>query len=201
MGEAIRTSPRNRFIEVAARLFADRGYSATSVADIQVACGLTAGSGALYKHFSSKRQLLDAVIGTHVATMREGSWDFAASLPVDLRSALRAIIDAVWAGMHRDRAVLRVMLRDLDAFPELLNEVWVEVRTNVYEVFTEWLRAEAGRGTIAVADPGATAAVLLASLTYHPILDALIGHPPGDIDQQRFADAWVEHAVATLRLA
>jgi hypothetical protein len=46
--------------------------------------------------------------------------------------------------------------------------------------------------------PEATMGVLLASLTYRPILDALIGHTPGDVDAARFRTAWVRHAVATL---
>ncbi len=53
-------------------------------------------------------------------------------------------------------------------------------------------------GTIHVTDPDATAAVLLVSLTYYPILNVLIGHPPGDIDADRFTEAWIQHATATL---
>ncbi len=190
---------RARFVTEATQLFAAQGYDATSVADIQLACGLTAGSGALYKHFGSKRELLAAVIDTHVTTMREASRSFAEQLPDDLVGALRVTAHAVWAGMQRDQQALRVMLRDLDDFPELLENLWAEVRTNVYDEFARWLRAEAERGSnIHVGDPDATAAVLLASLTYYPILNALIGHPPGDIDADRFTEAWVQHAAATL---
>lgn len=189
---------RDRFITEAARLFATKGYAATSVADIQLACGLTGGSGALYKHFPSKRALLEEVIGSHIATMRDGSKQFSQELPDDLVGALRFLQQAVWAGMERDRHVLRVMLRDLDDFPAALADIWAEVRTNVYDEFTRWLLEQKDRGTVRTADPAATAAVLLASLTYYPILDALIGHPPGDVDARRFADAWVAHAAATL---
>lgn len=179
-------------------MFATRGYAATSVGDIQVACGLTPGSGALYKHFASKQDLLRAVVDTHITTMREGSRSFAGELPEDLAGALRVTVHAVWAGMRRDHHALRVLLRDLDRFPELLETMWSEVRANVYDEFTRWLQTQADRGTIAVTDVAATAAVLLASLTYYPVLDTLIGHPPGDIDGDRFADAWVSHALATL---
>jgi hypothetical protein len=52
------TSPdagtRDRLLDAALALFA-RQDSATSVADIQQACGLSPGSGALYKHFPSKK--------------------------------------------------------------------------------------------------------------------------------------------------
>ncbi len=189
---------RERILTQAARLFATQGYAATSVADIQLACGLTAGSGALYKHFRSKRDLLAAIIDTHITTMREGSQSFADQLPDDITDALRITAQAVWAGMHRDHQALRVMLRDLDDFPDLLEDLWSEVCTNVYDEFARWLRTQADRDTVRVADPDATAAVLLASLTYYPILNTLIGHAPGDIEADRFAQAWVQHAAATL---
>lgn len=198
MSEPVRSSAKERFVAEATRLFASKGYGATSVADIQTACGLTGGSGALYKHFPSKRALLAEVINTHIATMREGSRASEAELPDDLTEALRYVARVVWAGMERDRQVIRVMLRDLDDAPDLLAEIWGEVRAHVYEGFTRWLVAQRERGAVRVADPAATAAVLLASLTYYPILDTLIGHAPGDVDADRFVEAWVAHAVATL---
>ncbi len=192
------SSSRQRFVEVAARLFAERGYSATSVADIQTAAGVTAGSGALYKHFATKRALLEEVVGTHLRTMQSGDTELLMTLPADLESALGLIVDAVWAGMRRDRAVLRVLLRDLDAHPDLLDRLWEAVRVNVYDLFTTWLRALAEAGMVIVDDPEATGAVLLASLTYSPILEVLIGHTPGDVDATRFRAAWIGSAVATL---
>lgn len=55
------------------RLFGERGYAATSVADIQLACGLTGGSGALYKHFASKRDLLAEGVRRYVAGMERAA--------------------------------------------------------------------------------------------------------------------------------
>jgi len=189
---------RDRLVAAAARLFAEQGYAATSVADIQQACGLAGGSGALYKHFASKRALLEAVVGLHVQTMRSGSRSFAEQLPPDLTEALRVTATAVWAGMQRDRDALRVILRDLDAYPDLLETVWAEVLVNVYREFARWLRLAADRGLVRVTDPEATGAVLLASLTCYPILDALLGRRPGDIAPERFTEAWIQHATASL---
>lgn len=192
------SSARDRLVTEAARLFSARGYAATSVADVQLAAGLTGGSGALYKHFRSKRDLLAAVVGVHLGTMREGDGEFVDRLPADLDEALELIRRGVWAGLDRDRDVLRVLLRDLDEFPDLLAEVWEQVRAHVYGELTRWLTGLASAGTVRLADPEATAAVLLASLTYLPILRALIGHTPGDVDDERYAAAWRAHARATL---
>lgn len=189
---------RARLIREATQLFAERGYGTTSVADIQVACGLTGGSGALYKHFPSKRALLDAVVRQHLDSLTGGAHDFASSAPQDLRACLRMIGDSVLKGIEGDRDLLRIIFRDLDAFPDLLEEIWRGVLDNVYSALTDWLENERAAGRVNVDDAAATASVLLASLTYYQILDSLIGRVPGGIDRERYLDAWVEHAAASL---
>jgi AcrR family transcriptional regulator len=189
---------RVRFVQEATRLFAERGYASTSVADVQVACGLTGGSGALYKHFSSKRALLEAVVGRHLETLAHGARDVASDPPQDPRAFLRVVGASVLHGIERDRDLIRIIFRDLDAFPELLEEIWEGVLDNLYRGLREWIERERSSGRIDVDDPAATASVLLASLTYYQILDSLIGRVPGGIERERYVDAWVAHAVATL---
>ncbi|WP_051341242.1 TetR/AcrR family transcriptional regulator [Pseudonocardia spinosispora] len=198
MIESSEMSTKERLLEAATGLFASKGYAATSVADIQLACGLTGGSGALYKHFRSKRALLEAIVDRHVATMAGGGERFLAELPDDPRQALRLMVTAVWTGIDRDREPLRVLLRDLDPFPDLLERMWRGVLGFVYGGLTSWVVGECERGRLTVADPAATSAVLFASLTYYRLLDVLIGRVPGDIDPERFADAWVDHAAVVL---
>jgi AcrR family transcriptional regulator len=53
---------RERLVIEAMRLFSAQGYSQTSVAQIEQAAGLAAGSGALYHHFKSKEELVEAGI-------------------------------------------------------------------------------------------------------------------------------------------
>ena len=193
-----RVPTRERFIQEATRLFAERGYATTSVADIQVACGLTGGSGALYKHFSSKRALLEAVVRRHLETLTSGSHDVATSPPQDPRAFLRVVGVSVLRGIERDRNLMRIIFRDLDAFPQLLDEIWEGVLDNLYRGLSEWIERERSSGRVDVDDPAATASVLLASLTYYQILDSLIGRVPGAIERERYIDAWVAHAAATL---
>jgi AcrR family transcriptional regulator len=189
---------RERLVHEATLLFAQRGYAATSVADIQLACGLTGGSGALYKHFPSKRALLDAVVRQHLDNLTRGAQDVVSSAPTDPRAFLRLVGDSVLGAIDRDRDLLRIIFRDLDSFPELLEEIWQGVVDNLYRGLTEWVESERRDGRVHVDDPAATASVLLASLTYYQILDSLIGRTPGGIERDRYLDAWVEHALATL---
>jgi AcrR family transcriptional regulator len=189
---------RERLVQEATRLFAQRGYAATSVADIQLACGLTGGSGALYKHFPSKRALLDAVVRQHLDGVTQGAQDISADAPDDARAFLRLIGASVLDAIERDRDILRIIFRDLDAFPDLLEEIWQGVLNNLYRRLSEWIEREHSSGRVHADDPEATASVLLASLTYYQILDSLIGRVPGGIERGRFVDAWVAHAAASL---
>lgn len=189
---------RDELLDAGMRLFGERGYDATSVADIQVACGLTAGSGALYKHFASKRELLAEGIHRYVEAMKKSATELIPSLPEDPRAALTVIADAVSSAMAGDRAIIRVGLRDLEQFPDLLDVLWDGLLVALYRELTAWLDAQQELGRIQAGDTAATAAVLVASLTYYRVLQSLIGHSPGDVELDEYLTAWVGSAVATL---
>ncbi|MEZ5077621.1 MAG: TetR/AcrR family transcriptional regulator [Solirubrobacterales bacterium] len=60
-GEAVR---RNELLQIAADLFADRGYVATTVRDIADEAGILSGS--LYHHFDSKESMIDAILSAFI---------------------------------------------------------------------------------------------------------------------------------------
>lgn len=196
-----RTTPgvtRQRIVDAATTLFSTKGFAATSVADIQVACGLTAGSGALYKHFPSKHALLSEIVRQHLESIADGRRD-AGTLPDDPRETLELVAPLIWAALDTNRDHLRIIFRELEPFPDLLEQMWHGVSSGLYETTAEWIRDGVAAGRMTVTDPDATAAVLLASLTYYRILHALIGKVPGDVSEDAFLTAWIDHAIATLR--
>ncbi|MEU7893370.1 TetR/AcrR family transcriptional regulator [Nonomuraea sp. NPDC049152] len=198
-----RTTPgvtRERILKEAVRLFATRGYDATSVADIQVACGLTAGSGALYKHFPSKKALLEAAVRRNLETMTHRNRETVAQAPADPREALHLMASTVWSVIDGDRDLIRIMLREFTGFPELFEQMWQGVIASLYQECARWISAQRELGTVQVADPEATATVLISSLTYYPLLRILIGHVPGDLDPDLFLSTWVDHAIRALNV-
>jgi AcrR family transcriptional regulator len=52
-------SGRDRIVEAATRLFAERGYAATSTREVAAAAGVS--EGLIFKYYPTKRQLLEAV--------------------------------------------------------------------------------------------------------------------------------------------
>ena len=205
MAKPTETPTRDKLLAAAIELFSTKGYEATSIADIQVACGLTPGSGALYKHFASKRALLEEVLRRHVdgiaadhdavvTAMLEGLDDDNS----DLADVVRRGAQLVWQAMERDRAVIRITMRDLEPYPELVHQFWDDIVGILYKQATQLIEYVNATGRIAVDDAEATAAVLVASLTYFPILQALIGRTPGDLDADRYLDTWIDHALRSL---
>ncbi|MGH3431730.1 MAG: TetR/AcrR family transcriptional regulator [Thermocrispum sp.] len=191
---------RQRIVDEAVRLFAANGYDATSVADIQTACGLAAGSGALYKHFPSKKALLEEIVKQHVELIATGRRDVEPAIPDDPRAAVELIGRAIWAAMESDRDPIRIIFRELDRYPDLMDQMWRGLLGGLYRTAAGWIRAGVRRGQLDVADPDATAAVLLGSLTYYRIMHACVGHTPGDVAEEAYLTAWIDHAVSTLRV-
>ena len=52
----------HQIVTAAMDLFGRQGYHATTVAQIEAAAGLSAGAGGLYRHFKSKRALLEEAV-------------------------------------------------------------------------------------------------------------------------------------------
>jgi AcrR family transcriptional regulator len=188
---------RERLLDAAIRLFARQGYAETSIADIQRECGLSAGSGALYKHFSSKRELLEAATRRFADRLANDRKRFDVIPGEGTEQVLRRAATLIWDGIEENSPLLRVIFRE-PAFPELADELWSAITENAYRGFASGLRVVVDAGMMRIDDPDATAAVLVASLAYYPMVRLLIGHTPGDIERDRYLEAWISHARAGL---
>jgi AcrR family transcriptional regulator len=185
-----RSPAAQRILREAMRLFAERGYERTSIADIQAAVGLAPGSGALYKHFPSKEAVLAAGMDEFMAG-GEQARELIRTVPGPADQALEVLGQAAMRIMHDDRDVLRIVHRELDAFPELRDQVRDRRMQSTYAAIADWLRDRADRGELRVEDPEATAAVLLGSITSFKVFQALLGEPPAGLDDDRFVRAWL----------
>ena len=171
------TDSRGRVVAAAMGCFAAKGYSATTIADIEEAAGLKPGAGGTYRHFSSKREILDAVIDAALAQSDE----VLAPAPSSLEGAAR---DAL-AQLDRQRDLMGLMLRDLDQFPELQRKV-------IRRLVTGPIRLVAAR-TAAVAphvDAEATAFLLFGALVNVKVIEILGGRAQIGVSRKRLVAAW-----------
>ncbi|HEV7583428.1 MAG TPA: TetR/AcrR family transcriptional regulator [Mycobacterium sp.] len=191
-------SGRDRLLAAALRLFAAKGYAATSVADIQRASGLAPGSGALYKHFASKRELLEAAVTHRIDSIVAAREQFDAGQPGSVEQAVRTAGQLIWSNLNQSEDLLKVMLREPEELGDLDEKTWQVITDNAYQRFADELTASNRLGRTRIPDPEAAAAVAIASLSYAATLQALSGRVPGNVDEDRYFEAWVDQTVSVL---
>ena len=138
MSHAPAPPPRTRdlMLREAARLFAERGFRGTSVADIGTACGLS--GPAVYKHFPSKDALLARLlVGISEQLVAGGRGVVEAS--ADAADALQAMV-----AFHTDFAlaepdVIRVQDRDLASLNDRDRAVVRRLQRTYVELWTDVL--------------------------------------------------------------
>ena len=197
---------RQRIMTEALRLFGENGFAATSVARIEQAAGLSPGSGALYRHFRSKNELLVESVRARLAD--RGEWgpflsdefsivDALGGLGdgLSLEDCLLALCHIGLARLEHDRDVSRILMRDNSVDPQVL------------EVFR---REEFGVVTAAVAkafedlatEPGdweASAAVIVGAVAHYWLIsDAFGGEHPLAIDADRYLRATAQMIAARI---
>ena len=112
---------RARLLEVAAKVFVERGYAAVSLRDIAVAAGVT--KGAIYGHFRSKGQLLVEVIRTQLSE-RDAQFD--------AQAAIERPIEVFFQFINPDSRHLRLL--QLDAAATARHDP--DVAAGVAEIFS-----------------------------------------------------------------
>jgi AcrR family transcriptional regulator len=177
---------RSEVIATAARVFAERGYQATSMSDLTAATGLAAGG--LYHYIESKDQLLFSICDELLDPVLERAREIvAAERPPEqqLRELLRAWLAHI-AG-HRDHMLVFAQERHvIEREPQ-----WRRVRAQRKE-FEQLLdgvlaRGEA-EGTFVFADRGLTLLALLGMVNYTPQwLDRR-----GRLDPEQIADGYCD---------
>jgi AcrR family transcriptional regulator len=189
---------RDRLLGEALTLFAAKGYAATSVADIQRASGLAPGSGALYKHFASKRELLEAAVAYRIDSIVAARESYDARDPRGVEQAVRTAGQLIWDNLKQSEDLLKVMLREPDELGDLDEKTWQVITDNAYQRFADELAASNRSGRTSIPDPEAAAAVAIGSLSYAATLQALTGRSPGNIQDDRYFEAWVNQTVGVL---
>jgi AcrR family transcriptional regulator len=189
---------RDRLLAAALNLFAAKGYAATSVADIQRASGLAPGSGALYKHFASKRELLEAAVEYRIDRIVAAREQYDAEGPRSVEHAVRTAGRLIWNNLTQSEDLLKVMLREPGELGDLDEKTWQVITDNAYQRFADELTRSNRSGRTSIPDPEAAAAVAIGSLSYAATLQALTGRSPGNIDGERYFEAWVNQTVSVL---
>jgi AcrR family transcriptional regulator len=185
------TSSRDRLLDTALALFASRGYAATSTAEIQKACGMSPGSGALYRHFRSKGDVLRAALRRGLDRMQTSPAWRQATTPAERLDTLATVAQAAQQTITDNADLMRLMLHEPDAARDMVDELWVRNLAFAHQIMGRAFQASAHEAGSEIDDPEAISAVLLSALSYMPLMQVLLGRAPADMDPDRFRDAWL----------
>ena len=96
---------RRQIVEAATRLFAEKGYHPTSVADVVDAVGV--GKGVFYWYFASKEELLAEILRAGQTGRRRHQRDAIAGIDDPVNQMERGIRSGMeWLAAHRDLMVI-----------------------------------------------------------------------------------------------
>jgi AcrR family transcriptional regulator len=182
-------STRGRILTAAMQLFGEQGYAGTRVGQIEAAAGLSRGAGGLYRHFPSKKAVLEAGISQAIETGTDlvGLIDDPSALSaLPLEGRLLLVAQAALRRLEHDRDLNRLVCRDLAQFPDLLTKVRDEEIVRTFEAFAAWLRHQPETESRNDVDWDGVAAVLIgATFHYWFLRDTFRTHPTG-IKEDRY---------------
>lgn len=191
------TTTRERIVDEAMRLFSEHGYSATSIAKIEAAAGLTPGAGGIYHHFASKEAVLAAGIErqlSRLGALREIR-DVLGSLG-DLKAELTLTARYVLAELDSESELLRILASDARNRPKLLAAAVEELISSTFAGFATWIGERAER-PIPPEEATAIAVFGLGSLLSTRLLRDVLGIPT-QVDDETLVDTWVQMMATAL---
>jgi AcrR family transcriptional regulator len=137
----VRTDTRERILEAAMDLFAEQGFSGTTISAVERRVGLAAGTGSLYRHFPSKEALLVAAVEREIfrirAEIRQHAEQAAGEDDGDMAQRRLRAYRGRLHDMRRCDRLFRLMLSEGERVPELRETVWAALRVPVKDEHAE----------------------------------------------------------------
>jgi AcrR family transcriptional regulator len=182
---------RERILDVALKLFAERGFAGTAVTDIEAGAGLSPGSGSFYRHFRSKEDVLDAVVAREIERARADRAvrpSHEASQPLTAEALAERLVEG-FDLLDRMRPLMAILSRDHGRFPDLVRQI----RDLLVEGGIEHAASALSPVSPAAAGaPEAVGSVVQAAQIGYYLSAQFFGTPPGGVDREQFARTLAE---------
>ncbi|MBN1657860.1 MAG: TetR/AcrR family transcriptional regulator [Anaerolineae bacterium] len=134
---------RDRLLEAAARIFAEKGYARATTRALAEAAGVNEVT--LFRHFGSKANLFAAVVDAYAAPGLSASLGLA--LTGDLENDLTAMGSLVLHLLLERRESMRMMLCEAEHFEEV-RQVLAQNPRRLRQVLADYLRGQQAPGKV-----------------------------------------------------
>jgi len=174
---------RARLLDAARRLFAERGYAATTTAELARAAGMAEGT--VFHHFGSKEALLAAVAADYGRGIAETM--FAGAPPGSVEPVAEPMLRRAFAYVREQGALSRLLALAPD--PTSWGAVRTASRREIVSALAASFAAWSGRGAFRPLDPQLAADLLFALV--EAALTGCFVHEDGSREEQ-----WLRETVA-----
>src|SRR5260370_19401710 len=167
---AVPIPTRQRLLDAALELFADRGFADTTVGDIEAGAGLRPRAGGLYKHFASKEAVLREALERFVSGAERVTGTAFELMPLgDIRAELTLIARAGVAYFSANSRFIRIMQQERARCPDLVKEMYERAVAPAYALGAAWLERQMKSGFFPQADAQALPAVVMSPFVIYQI--------------------------------
>lgn len=168
-------SPKRRAIlEAAARLFLERGFTATSMDAIAEAAPVSKPT--LYSHFKDKGDLFGAVVSGRCCSLMQSLYEHAAAeedIDVSLRAIAASFLDLIYA--VEAISLYRIIISELKQFPTLGQTLYSEGPTKILCLLSSFFKQQHEKGVLTIHDPEMAARLFLSMLKGDYHMQCLLG--------------------------
>jgi len=127
---------RDNITEMAAELFARRGFLGTSVADLSAACNIS--KSLVYHYYPSKEDILYEVMWGHISSLVELTRSLAA-VRRPAEETIRLFAFALMEAYNGAQARQKVLLNELDNLPPDKRALIVHAQRQVIDALDTWV--------------------------------------------------------------
>ena len=141
---------RAEIVDVATRLFLERGFHKTSIRDIARACPFNLAS--LYMYVASKEDIL-FLVAQHLIDEKASAMAAVETIDGDPAESFRIALRAYCLIVHRYRAHIRLLYRELDVLSPDRRELVMASLSTVTNVFERIVKQGIEAGIFSPVDP------------------------------------------------
>jgi len=180
---------RDRLITAALTLFAENGYTRTTVGEIEAAAGFTPRGGTLYKHFTGKDELLQAALDRHVRDVTR-SRPIVDLLPLEDPHAETVLVMRYLLRELASHRELQALIEKEGAhYPYLAQRFWDEIAEPGYRLSASMLDRQLNTDGTHLWDAEALAVILVGAVVNYRRGQWTFGTIPLDVDEERLVQA------------